>query len=189
MLVQPQHQWPYPEDLKTSVDEALERSLVPVPAKNYEGYVPKKKDVRSVQRLVLPPGKDAEWVSNEYFNWLPRFFSTLIKVDLKGNLAIFYLVHPHIQILILEKNRERSGPDRQLLYVVGGLLSGKQDRGRLEFREVLEKQYVISALHEFRPALPWWIYVWTQAVVHVIVMRAFGEYLNWYYISQQKVKA
>ena len=73
------------------------------------------------------------------------------------------------------------------MYVVGGVLSGKQDRGRLEFRVVLDRKYVMAALHEFRPALPWFIYRYTQAIVHVIVMRAFSEHLKWYVISQNKV--
>jgi hypothetical protein len=70
--------------------------------------------------------------------------------------------------------------------VIGGLLSGKMDRGRLEFREVLDRRYVMAALHEFRPALPWYIYYWTQAIVHLIVMKAFSEHLKWHVISQKR---
>jgi hypothetical protein len=99
---------------------------------------------------------------------------------------VFYLFQPSIEILVLEKSEERSSPDRQLLYVVGGLLSGIMDRGRLEFREVLDRRYVMAALHEFRPALPWYIYRWTQAIVHLLVMKAFGEHLKWHVISQKK---
>lgn len=187
MLVADDKRWPYPEDLATPLDQTLTQALVALPAKKFQGHVPLKKDVRSIQRLVLPPGRDAAWVANEYFNWLPVFFSTLVKVDLKGDRAIFYLIHPEVQILILEKSHERSTPDRQLLYVVGGMLSAKQDRGRLEFREVLDRKYVMSALHEFRPSLPWWIYIWTQAIFHRIVMKAFSEHLKWHIISQKEV--
>jgi uncharacterized protein YbjT (DUF2867 family) len=181
------HLWPHGEDLKTSLDESLILALVPSQKKLPKGYVPKGKDVRSIQRLVLPPGRNAEWVANEYFNWLPTFFSTLVKVIIENDKCTFYLFHPSIQILILEKSRERSTPDRQLLYVVGGLLSGVMDRGRLEFREVLDHRYVMAALHEFRPALPWYVYRWSQAIVHLIVMKAFGEHLKWHVISQKKV--
>jgi uncharacterized protein YbjT (DUF2867 family) len=187
MLPSPNHQWPYPEDLKTNLDEALERSLS-VPARvTTKGKKSQAKDVRSIQRLVLPPGRNAEWVAGEYFRWLPFFFSTLVSVKVEGNKCTFYLFHPSIKILILEKSVERSSPDRQLLYVVGGILSGVMDRGRLEFREVLERRYVMAALHEFRPALPWFIYRWTQAIVHLIVMKAFGEHLKWHVISMKGV--
>jgi uncharacterized protein YbjT (DUF2867 family) len=183
MLVEASHAWPHQEDLQTSLDETLTEALSVATKASFPGYRPPERDVRSIQRLVLPPGRDAIWVADEYFNWLPHFFSTLIKVKVVGDLCTFYLIHEEIQILILKKNNERSTPDRQLLYVVGGLLSGKQDRGRLEFRVVLDRKYVMSALHEFRPSLPWWIYKFTQAIVHLIVMRAFGEHLKWHVIK------
>lgn len=66
------------------------------------------------------------------------------------------------------------------------MLSAKQDRGRLEFREVLDHKYVMAALHEFRPSLPWYVYKWSQAIVHLIVMKAFGEHLKWHVISGKK---
>jgi uncharacterized protein YbjT (DUF2867 family) len=187
MLPSESHLWPFPEDLNTDLDLALEGALVEDEKRNFGGYVPTRKDVRSIQRLVLPPGKNAEWVALEYFNWLPTFFSTLIRVSVENNRCTFYFFKPSIKILILEKSQERSSRDRQLLYVVGGLLSGVQDRGRLEFREVLDRRYVMAALHEFRPALPWYIYRWTQALVHIIVMRAFGEHLKWHVISQKRI--
>lgn len=192
MLSQPEHRWPYPEDLKTPLNESLEIAFHSTPspvAKKvaFKGHTPAERDVRSIQRLVLPPGRDAEWVAEEYFRWLPRFFSTLVRVTVEGDRCTFFLIHPWIQILILQKSQERSSPDRQLLYIVGGFLSAPQDRGRLEFREVLDRKYVMSALHEFRPALPWYIYRWSQAIVHIIVMKAFGEHLKWHVISQKKV--
>lgn len=187
MLPSPIHAWPHPEDIQTSLDEALELALIETD-KPYKAYRPLEKDVRSIQRLVLPEGKNAEWVAQEYFNWLPHFFSTLVRVVVEGNRCTFYLIHPSIHILILEKSVERSSPERQLLYVVGGRLSGEMDRGRLEFREVLGRKYVMAALHEFRPALPWYIYRWTQAVVHIIVMKAFGEHMKWHVISQKRIK-
>lgn len=186
MIVQDEHRWPFAEDLSTTLDEALASAMSHVEA-SLTGYVPDLRDVRSIQRLVLPPGGNATWVANEYFKWLPSFFSTLVRVTLEGDRCIFYLIHPWVQILILERSLERSTPDRQLLYVVGGMLSAQQGRGRLEFREVLDRKYIMAALHEFRPALPWYIYRWTQAVVHLIVMKAFGEHLKWHIIAGKKV--
>ena len=187
MLASKDQQWPHSEDLKTTLDQSLSFALDDRPLPEFKGYLPNQRDVRSIQRLVLPPGRNAQWVANEYFNWLPTFFSTLIKVILEDSRCTFYLLHPGFKILILEKSGERSAPDRQLLYVVGGMLAGTQGRGRLEFREVLERKYVMAALHEFRPALPWYIYRWTQALVHLIVMRAFGEHLKWHVIANKKV--
>lgn len=189
MKADPSRLWPHSEDLKTSLDEALSFSMKEENPEAFKGHVPAARDVRSIQRLVLPPGRNAEWVAEEYFNWLPTFFSTLVKVYLEGDRCTFYLFHPSIKILILEKSRERSAPDRQLLYVIGGLLAADARRGRLEFREVLDRKYVMAALHEFRPSLPWFVYKWTQALVHLIVMKAFSEHLKWHVISQKKVNA
>lgn len=188
MLATVDHRWPFAEDLKTNLDQSLSAALVRTPGPQFTGYAPMERDVRSIQRLVLPFGRDANWVAQEYFNWLPVFFSTLIKVLIEGNRCTFYLFQPSLKLLVLEKSTERSTPDRQLLYIVGGLLAGKQERGRLEFREVLGRRYVMAAIHEFRPALPWFIYKWTQAIFHVIVMRAFGEHLKWHVISQKRVR-
>ncbi len=189
MLPTTNHAWPYPEDLRTGLDEMLESALRLGSQSTYRAYSPPENDVRSIQRLVLPDGRNAEWVASEYFRWLPFFFSTLVSVLVTQNRCVFYLLHPSVAILVLEKSDERSTPDRQLLYVVGGLLSGTMDRGRLEFREVLNRRYVMAALHEFRPALPWFVYRWSQAIVHLIVMKAFGEHLKWHVISQPKVRA
>jgi uncharacterized protein YbjT (DUF2867 family) len=187
MLASADRAWPHPEDLLTPLDDALRLSLQGDEKQGFKGHVPREKDVRSIQRLVLPPERNAEWVANEYFNWLPNFFSTLVKVLIVDNRCTFYLFDPSIKLLILEKSSERSSPDRQLLYIIGGMLSAKQERGRLEFREVLDRKYVMAAIHEFRPALPWFIYKWSQAIIHLIVMKAFGEHLKWHVISNQKV--
>ncbi len=185
MIADASRAWPFPEDLKKGLDITLKDAFLKMTPHTYTAYNPVQRDVRSIQRLVLPPGRNANWVALEYFNWLPQFFSTLIKVKIDGDLCIFYLIHPEIQILILRRSVERSSPDRQLLYVVGGILSGKQDRGRLEFREVLNRRYVMAALHEFRPSLPWWLYKYSQALVHLIVMKAFGEHLKWHVIKSK----
>ena len=189
MVVNEFRRWPHPEDLGTTLDDALELALRDTKPSSYKAYKPVQRDVRSVQRLVLPDGQNAEWMAQEYFNWLPTFFSTVVKAEVAGERVTFVLFNPKIKILILHKSVDRSSPDRQLMYVIGGLLSAKQERGRLEFREVLDRRYVIAALHEFRPSLPWYLYVWTQAIVHLITMRAFDEHLKWLVISQKRFKA
>jgi uncharacterized protein YbjT (DUF2867 family) len=136
-------------------------------------------DVRSIQRLFHPPGRTAEWVASEYFRWLPSLFVFLIRVKTVGNRCTFSLLTDRISLLILEKSVERSTPDRQLLYIKGGLLvSKKMGRGRLEFREALGGRVILAAIHEFVPALPWIIYRYTQAILHVWVMRLFERHLR-----------
>jgi hypothetical protein len=182
MLVRPERRFPRPELMQTTFDQSLAQ-LVPLNEGQVHAFQPPvvlktDKHVRSVQRLVLPQGKSAEWVAQEYFLWLPRFFSFLIRIQIHGDICRFYLLHPRLTLLLLEKSFERSTPDRQLLYIRGGILAKRADRGRLEFREVLQGRYVLAAIHDFRPRLPWMVYKWTQAVVHLIVMFAFGRHLK-----------
>ncbi len=180
MLVSKKNEWPYSEDLNTNLDRALSLSQKKTDHKSFTGYLSKQKSVRSIQRIVLPKGKNAEWVAQEYFRWLPQFFSKLIRIKIIGERCRFYLIHPSICFLELERSTERSTPDRQLLYIVGGILVKVHSRGRLEFREVLNRNYVLAAIHEFTPALPWFVYRYTQAIIHLFVMNAFGRHLRNY---------
>ena len=179
MLVDPKFAWPFPEDIQVPLDQALSEALKSVKTESKsEGFVPEQKDVRSIQRLFSPPGKDAEWVTAEYFRWLPKAVRPFLKVDRENLRLTFHVVGLPWQFLILEKSEERSTPDRQLLYIKGGLLAQNVGRGRLEFRDVLDKKFVMAAIHEYRPALPWFLYRFTQAKIHLWVMRAFARHLE-----------
>lgn len=192
MVVSPSRAWPRWGSERISMDQALAEALGPAgrsgtrgapdpgiarPASGGKSH--REHEVRSIQRLVHPSGMNAERVAAEYFAWLPRFFRALIKVRVEGALCTFSLVFPGFKMLILEKSAERSSPDRQLLYIRGGWLASKRMvRGRLEFREALGGRVILAAIHEFIPALPWVVYRYTQALVHVWVMRRFDRHLG-----------
>lgn len=135
-----------------------------------------KNTVRSVQRLPNPHRRLAPWVARMYQFWLPRFFRALLVVKAEGNDATFKMFG--IPLLKLQFIEDRSDERRQLFYVVDGQLVKRRDYGWLEFRNVLDDKYVISAIHEFVPNLPWFIYVATQARVHEWVMNNFGKFLE-----------
>ena len=82
-----------------------------------------------------------------------------------------------VRLLVLKFSPDRSSTSRQLFYIAGGVLADYSGRGRLEFRESSDKKFIIAAIHEFRPNLPWYIYRYTQAIFHLLVMRAFGRHL------------
>jgi uncharacterized protein YbjT (DUF2867 family) len=138
-----------------------------------------ERDVRSVIRLHLPKDKTALSVAREYGRWLPGFMGRLIQVepDASGRFH-FRLIGMKTPLLILKWEPTRSSSSRQLFYIRGGLLAYDQGRGRLEFREVLNGRFILSAIHDFRPRLPWLIYRWTQALLHLWVMRSFDRHLK-----------
>lgn len=134
--------------------------------------------VRSVQRVPLPAGYDAEWAAHEYMTWLPHgAWPMRVEVDDEHHLTRFYLRPFKSALLELDFARDRSAKDRQLFYVTGGSLSAKQSRGRLEFRVTPDGEHLLTAIHDFAPSLPWSIYRYTQALVHRFVMWRFGRHL------------
>jgi uncharacterized protein YbjT (DUF2867 family) len=137
-----------------------------------------RKTVRSVQRLHLPKNQNAEWVKEQYISWLPQFLNPLIRVYQEGSLISFSLFGKNPVMLQLDLSSQRSHEDRQLLYIRGGLLVSAANQGRLEFRVVLNRKYIIAAIHDYRPALPWFFYRYTQALLHLFVMRAFDRHLR-----------
>lgn len=141
------------------------------------GFRAQRKTVRSVQRLPLPPGKDALWVKDHFVEWLPRFLAPLVRVRSEAQSLRFCVISARLVMLELEPSEERSHPDRQLLYIKRGLLVARGKQGRLELRVVLRRKFVLAALHDYKPSLPWFVYKYTQAVLHLFVMKAFGKEL------------
>ena len=137
-----------------------------------------RKTVRSVQRLPLPSGANAEWVKEQYLDWVPRFLSPLVRVRKRNTILVFSAISNFPVLLELNLNLDRSDGDRQLLYILKGLLVAEDNRGRLEFRVVLNRRFVLAAIHDYRPSLPWFIYKYTQAQLHLIVMLAFARHLS-----------
>ena len=146
--------------------------------------------VCSIQRLPLPPGRDAIWVAKEYARWLPTLFKFILRVtvDTDSDLA-FRLTGLRRPLLELSYSRDRSSADRPLYYITGGLLTRESDPSdgrapaRLEFRESPDRRSVLAAIFNYRPSLPWWFYRLTQAPMHLIVMKMFA----WHLARQQPV--
>ncbi|MEC9282522.1 MAG: NAD(P)H-binding protein [Bdellovibrionota bacterium] len=134
-------------------------------------------EVRSLQRIVLSKNMTAQSVAEEYFHWLPKFFKFFVYVKIDDLYVKFMIAGVNLPLLILKFAPDRSTVSRQLFYVRGGLLAKGVGRGRLEFREIFKEKLVIAGIHEFKPRLPWYLYKWTQALIHLFTMHAFIKYL------------
>jgi hypothetical protein len=137
--------------------------------------------VCSVQRLPLPERRDASWVATEYARWLPSAAAGLLRVERGADGGLRFFLFARRPLLELAPAPARSTSDRTLFYVVGGLLMGKEAgkaRARLEFREVLGRRFVLAAVQDYPPRLPWLIYSFTQALLHRWVMARFGKHLG-----------
>lgn len=181
MVINPEKAFPFKEAL-TPIDTVLNdcidhHSRYTPHAYNYTGEDEHLKEVRSVQRLETVMRSPAFKVATLYIEWLPRFLSPFIKIEKQENYIHFKLGFIGTSLLILEFSEERSTPDRQLFYIRGGLLAYGEGRGRLEFRDVLSSRYTLAGIHEFHPRLPWYIYKYTQALIHLWVMKNFNKEL------------
>jgi uncharacterized protein YbjT (DUF2867 family) len=161
-----------------SYEESVEKALHHTETETYHPKRYKRTYVRSVQRLKIPAGKSARWAAEEYMRWLLKFLRPLIVVDIFENNVSFCLMRKSWVALRLRFSADRSLGERQLFYIKGGFLAKKEERGRLEFRRVLNSDYLIVAIHDYYPALPWYIYIYTQAIAHLWVMRGFESHLK-----------
>ncbi len=181
LLVKPNallNAFPDRDNFEAAAEHALfEKDAIPsLPRSVSKGAREERNTVRSVQRLPNPGNRSATWVARRYQTWLPRFFRYLIRVDLVDELSTFRI--GPFELLQLKFIPDRSDVNRQLFYIVGGLLVKRKDYGWLEFRRVLDGRYVIAAIHEFVPTLPWFVYILSQAIVHLMVMHSFSNYLK-----------
>ena len=138
--------------------------------------------VRSVQRMPLPKGWNAKGVSEAYSRWLTRTSGTLINVQETNTGTLRFVWRwPRVCLLELHPSDLTSEENfRRVYYIRGGLLTRSNDppHGRFEFRVVDEGKSVVAAIHEYAPRLPWWIYEFTQAKIHLLVMLAFAAHLS-----------
>jgi hypothetical protein len=162
------------------VAETLRRTKVGPTTASIKAPRAHRTTVRSIQRLPSLPDHDSSFISNEYIRWLPQFFRAIIRVErVTGTPRIlFRLAFVSAPLLVLELIDQGEDRTRNKFHIVGGLLTKTTNTGWLEFRQLAHRRYTLAAIHEFVPALPWLIYIFTQAPVHARVMRSFGRHLS-----------
>ena len=171
----------YPETLDCILNQKEEKQAPH--AYKFTGNIKEESLVRSLQRFTLENKniQSAREIASRYFGWLPHFmfpFIRIIQIDERIDFRTLNFKHP---LLSLRYSDKRSSLDRQLFYICGGMLADQNEinkRGRLEFRRTLNRHHVICAIHDFKPRLPWYIYKFTQAIVHLFVMKRFRDYLR-----------
>lgn len=147
----------------------------------YEAELRAERKVRSIQRMALPRGRDATWLTAHYFEWLGKIMRPFVacEVDADGSCAVFCR-WPRLRLLELSFQADHSTSERRMFFITGGVLADRERNtlGRMEFHDVLDGRYCIVAIHEFAPALPWNFYHWTQALAHGLVMGAFQRHMK-----------
>lgn len=163
--------------IEAAIEDALHGEL-PAALPQFHPAPPQENTVRSFQRLPNPGRISAQRAALLYQRWLPRLMRYILRAHQEGPDVRIHLTFLRRPILVLHSVRDRSDEERWLFYITDGLLVQRTDYGWLEFRRVLQGRYFIAAIHEFIPSLPWYIYVNTQALFHLWVMRRFSDYLS-----------
>ncbi|MHB8158805.1 MAG: Rossmann-fold NAD(P)-binding domain-containing protein, partial [Desulfocucumaceae bacterium] len=171
----------FAEAIRTAISEEPGQDEAKLPQKSPKIKGNPVLNVRSVQRLPLPEGKNADWVALHYSAWLPQMFKAIVKVKVDYKGCYFYFRFFPKSLLDLTFSHDRSSKDRPLYVITGGILTrldAMPRQGRLEFREVLHNRYVLVAIHDYVPTLPWFIYSLTQAWLHVWAIQNFRRHLE-----------
>ncbi|MBA2664834.1 MAG: hypothetical protein H0U74_21275 [Bradymonadaceae bacterium] len=165
---------------EVALSDALATKLImPAASRELSLHMAGSKNVRSVQRLPLPAGFDAEQVAHAYFRWLtlPAHIIHVVRDHEADEVWRMYVRPLPWPALVLARVVDHGEPGRARYAICGGLLV-KRPGGFLEFLRVAGDQHVLAAIHDFVPSLWWPLYRVSQALVHVVVMRRFGRYLG-----------
>ena len=168
--------------LRASIDPTTGR-LLPSPRQHLKEQdlevMREQSLVRSIQRAILPPGQDAAWLAGNYFRWLGECCWPLVRsrVADNGDVEVWSRL-PRMKMLALRHMAKESTPERQIYEIADGLLARDGDgRARFEFQTLLDGRYTMTAIHDYAPALPWYLYIITQAAAHLLVMRRYQSRL------------
>ncbi len=134
--------------------------------------------VRSIQRLSNRVDLEVDEVSSLYVQWLPLEMKNLIQVKWEGDFLKFRIIGLKQPLLTLHKQSNISELKRVKFHIVGGLLTKTKDTGWLEFRKTSGDKFILASINNFIPSLPWYIYKYSQALVHLSVMKRFSKFLK-----------
>ena len=174
----------HPADPKTSVEDMLKRAFATTAAGTPlafrgGGRQSSASTVLSVQRMKIADGLGSDFAADEYLRWLPGGLGLIpISVSTKADRIEFSVLKKSAPLLLLQRRTLDDAENREVFRVVGGMLAKETERGRLEFRTMLDGRTLLVGVHEFEPRLPWWIYRVTQAWFHRWVMYRFARHLE-----------
>ncbi|MBC7466966.1 MAG: NAD(P)H-binding protein [Bdellovibrio sp.] len=162
--------------------EGMLKRILEIPGeqkKRYQAKLIHPNTVRSIQRLPSNLSMNCGEIAREYENWLSKAALGLIKVDStnENGLVIFNFIGVKWPLLILKPMLDGPDMQRAKFNIVGGLLSKRSDCGWLEFRQVANRKFTLVSINEFVPTLPWYVYRFTQAILHKWTMTSFAKHL------------
>ncbi|SDN31818.1 hypothetical protein [Alkalicoccus daliensis] len=134
--------------------------------------------VTSVQAWHEKSVSPAEDIARSYFRFLPRWTKKVIRVSYNNDKVKLILLR--VPLIELAKDTSARMPAAVSSWIVsGGLLVKKSNhsKGRLWFvRSSVKPGLTYAAITHFKPAVPWLLYVYSQALIHKLVMNHFAAW-------------
>lgn len=167
---------PFQQSLRELNAEYKEvRKIVP---RAFQKNKSKVSNVTSVQRIPLRNKRSAEWVGRFYFRWIKRFVPFL-RVSISAGKHIQMFLTPFKEpLLVFEYDSILSSKNHVCYGIKGGKLADMTLQGYLDFVRIPDEPSVLAVIHDFTPRLSWWAYKWSQALVHLWVMKSFSRVLE-----------
>lgn len=141
--------------------------------------------VRSIQRVPLASQMPPDRISTIYWRWLGRLLPGILQVRITeddgarvGEVEISLV--GLVSLLRLERCVDRCDDEIESLRIIDGLLVRRDapESGRFEFRAIGCRGVAVTALQDYAPSIPWFLYQWSQAIVHRGVMAMFSRKLR-----------
>lgn len=147
----------------------------------------KRSLVRSIQRMKAPVDWSAEQICQRYWKWLSSITGPVLRVATEPTSEGESLEEVRIKLLgkwdllVLRRDHQRCNERSEVHSIEGGLLvrGGTEHKGRMEFRRIKDESHtVVTVLNDFAPSLPWYLYEFSQAIAHLVIMGAFRRWLG-----------
>jgi hypothetical protein len=139
-----------------------------------------EKHVTSVQVWNEKSLASAEKIARSYFRFLPVWTKRIIISEKSKNVVRLSLFR--IPLLELCEEKDKQMPEEVSSWIIcGGLMThrSQRNRGRLWFvRSGVKPGVIYAAITHYKPALPWFLYLSTQAAIHHLVMHRFAAWRN-----------
>ncbi|MCE5038528.1 hypothetical protein [Staphylococcus auricularis] len=156
------------------------RSILKIHGKSQRSQQPNR--VHSIQHLNAPVEMDRFYMMKRYFQYLSRVTLGLVDVSMEDTSVTLRLKGFNVDLIRMDIKPKHTF--QQVLTISGGRLVSQSCVGKASFRfyKVVGQRAAYTALIDFEPQLPWWLYRFTQFPLHGIVMWGFKYDLKFFRI-------
>ncbi|UTH14241.1 NAD-dependent epimerase/dehydratase family protein [Macrococcus equipercicus] len=148
----------------------------------------KQDDVRVLVRYKLPQSWTLERFVTHYFNYYNDIVPKISNVEHQN--GAYHLQACSNDLIILTQLTDVTNNDRQLFEISAGTLVKQScdNKGRLEFRRLIDTNEVIVGINDYVPSMPKWFYQFCQSPFHQVTMHVFDVEMRIQAFNEEKTR-